>query len=128
MAVTVTPQSSSSCLVERLCHGCHKMIGTAMPVSDTRINQWLRTKARPLVQEAFPELTDSQREVLLTGYCAPCWDRLWAETDDDAPPAPVGELMPEPENERLEPDNYLDDGDALASAGRGTDEDYGGER
>jgi hypothetical protein len=36
-----------------------------------------------LIQDAFPELTPAQREGLLTGYCDPCFDDMWADDSDN---------------------------------------------
>jgi hypothetical protein len=33
-----------------------------------------RYDAGDKIQHAFPNLTDDQREMLLTGYCTECWD------------------------------------------------------
>jgi hypothetical protein len=35
------------------------------------------------IQDAFPELNADQREQFQTGYCGPCFDRLFAPTDDE---------------------------------------------
>lgn len=32
-----------------------------------------------LIQTAFPYLSDSQREMLMTRTCEKCWDKLWKE-------------------------------------------------
>lgn len=34
-----------------------------------------------LIQNALPELNASQREQLMTGICAPCWDRSFGEDE-----------------------------------------------
>jgi hypothetical protein len=34
-----------------------------------------------LIQNAMPELTSDEREKLMTGYCGPCWDRMFNEED-----------------------------------------------
>ena len=41
-----------------------------------------RTTA-PLIQNAFPELTDGQREFLLTGATEEEWDRIMGDDEDD---------------------------------------------
>lgn len=35
-----------------------------------------------LIQEAFPYLNADQREMLMTGYCGPCWAELWEDIDE----------------------------------------------
>lgn len=32
-----------------------------------------------LVQDAFPELDASQRELLISGVCPTCWDNMFAD-------------------------------------------------
>lgn len=32
-----------------------------------------------LIQKVFPELSDGEREILISGTCPACWDELWAE-------------------------------------------------
>jgi len=50
-----------------------------------RIQVWLDTPAnvREFAQTAFPELSDDQREFLITGITPGEWDRLFPEGDDD---------------------------------------------
>ena len=38
--------------------------------------EWDVYQLGALVQEAFPELNPSEREVLLSGMCNPCWDEM----------------------------------------------------
>ena len=32
-----------------------------------------------LIQDAFPELSSDERELLLSGICSECWDKIFAE-------------------------------------------------
>lgn len=41
----------------------------------------LRWKNGELIQNAFPDLTANQRELLNTGFHPDCWDSVFAETD-----------------------------------------------
>jgi hypothetical protein len=36
-----------------------------------------------LIQRAMPELSADDRERLITGFCTPCWDEMFAEPEDD---------------------------------------------
>lgn len=36
-----------------------------------------------LIQCALPDLSDLQREQLMTGYCQPCWDKMFPDEDED---------------------------------------------
>lgn len=42
--------------------------------------QWQRGA---FVQEAFPELDSDQRELLMTGTHAHCWEGMWAGFDEE---------------------------------------------
>jgi hypothetical protein len=35
-----------------------------------------------LIQRAFPELSNADREMLISGTCGICWDKLFKEPDD----------------------------------------------
>lgn len=35
-----------------------------------------------LVQDAFPELTADERELLISGTCGECWDKLFPHDQD----------------------------------------------
>ncbi len=35
-----------------------------------------------LIQNAFPYLNGDQREMLMTGYDAQCWAKLWEDVDE----------------------------------------------
>jgi len=37
---------------------------------------WLDDEHTTLVQNAFPTLTLDEREALITGYCATCWEKI----------------------------------------------------
>jgi hypothetical protein len=44
-------------------------------VSIERYNAWKNGEL--FIHDAFPELTASERELLMTGTCDPCWDRMY---------------------------------------------------
>ncbi len=57
---------------------------------------WAEWESGALIQDALPELTPDQREMLLTGLCAACFDEatlhddegdddLWNNEEDDEP-------------------------------------------
>lgn len=48
---------------------------------DTRLNAWKDGKA--LIQDAFPLLTNSQREFILTGSSDAEWDEYFGEPEDE---------------------------------------------
>jgi len=43
---------------------------------------WSRFMAGTHVQDAFPDLSDDERELLLTGFCPSCWDEVFGEMED----------------------------------------------
>jgi hypothetical protein len=45
-----------------------------LPISEERYNAWLQSKTT--VQRAFPDLTDNQREFLISGITAEEWESL----------------------------------------------------
>lgn len=36
-----------------------------------------------LIQEAFPYLSDSQREIMMSSVCGECFDKMFPPEDDD---------------------------------------------
>ena len=52
-----------------------------LPVESNRVTNWLQSRERdpqstPLIQDAFPELNNEQREFILTGSTGDEWERL----------------------------------------------------
>ena len=45
-----------------------------------RYYQW---KAGSCVQDVFPEMTEEQREILISGTCPECWDALFSKEDEE---------------------------------------------
>lgn len=37
---------------------------------------------RPLIQDVFPYLSDAEREMLITGTCAECWNAMYSFEDE----------------------------------------------
>ena len=46
-------------------------------VTHEQLSLWLSSRA--LIQEAMPELTDAQRELLMSGTCNQCFHKLFGE-------------------------------------------------
>jgi hypothetical protein len=42
-------------------------------------NDYYNWKRGAMIQSAFPYLTSDQRELLMTGICNSCWDRMFGE-------------------------------------------------
>lgn len=60
------------------CPQCgHKNVVT---VNSEGYRAWTRGA---LIQNALPELTAEQREVLVTGICGECWKEMFREPEED---------------------------------------------
>lgn len=53
----------------------HCGVSVSFPVNGADFSRWERGEA--LIQEAMPYLTAGQRELLISGTCDTCWDRLF---------------------------------------------------
>lgn len=64
------------------CPDCKKV--GRVEVEEADFYRWKGTWDKPgvLIQVAFPYLDSDQREMLMTGYCGPCWTKLWEDVDD----------------------------------------------
>lgn len=60
------------------CRCCGKECPISVDLED--LGAWQR--GEKLVQDAFPYLSASKRELLLTRTCPECWDRMFAQYDD----------------------------------------------
>lgn len=57
-----------------------KINSMILPITYDRLLAWERS--RELIQNAFPDLTDEQREFILTGSTPEEWDRAFPEEDE----------------------------------------------
>ena len=57
--------------IERKCPMCQKTSNVTVKKQD--IEKW---KKGELIQRAFPYLDNDQREILKTGICPACWDKV----------------------------------------------------
>lgn len=64
------------------CPHCKEETGLRVPSAGAV--EWQRGA---LIQDAFPDLGETDRERLLTGICQPCWDKM-AEEAEEAEPDP----------------------------------------
>lgn len=88
------------------CGGVHEL---TVPVAE--YEAW---KAGYMVQDAFRSVSADDRELFfISGFCGECFDRIFGAYYDD------------PEDEGFQMSDVEADADTLASAGWGTDEDYG---
>ena len=54
------------------CKMCKQMFD--LPVTQKQFEDW---KSGTLIQRAMPNLKPDQRELLISGTCGKCWDRLF---------------------------------------------------
>jgi hypothetical protein len=71
-------------IVSATCKHCHST--DSLRVEDGPYNRWINREA--LVQDAFPDLTADQRELLIGhrgGWfvCHRCWDVVFADDDEE---------------------------------------------
>ena len=60
---------------------CWKCLETyTIEVSAEGYAEW---QGGELIQEALPELSAGERELLLSGTCDPCWDELFGEPEEE---------------------------------------------
>lgn len=62
-------------IVEVECIMCHTKHTILVPVGG--YTQWAKGQAK--IQEALPGLTDDERELLVSGICGQCFDKMFAE-------------------------------------------------
>ena len=46
------------------------------------LDSYRRWNQGALIQEAIPELNADEREMLMTGICPGCWDKMFPEDDE----------------------------------------------
>lgn len=59
------------------CAYCNKKY--SMPVFKIDLEEY--NKGEKLVQECFPYLSSEYRELLISGMCPECWDKLYEENE-----------------------------------------------
>lgn len=64
--------------IQRVCPHCHKFQTIEVQVS--QYNRWM---AGENIQIAFPDLTADQREILISGICPECWDKMFPPEEDE---------------------------------------------
>lgn len=52
-----------------------------LPITDQQLKRWL--EGRELIQNIMPELDNSQREFLMTGYTPEDWDKMFPPELED---------------------------------------------
>ena len=78
-----------------------------VPLSEGVIERFKATlpRMRPVIQTVFPNLTLDEREMLKTGFCPKCWDKIF---DESPRTASEGTPHPDPakDHTRMDQDDY----------------------
>lgn len=82
MTTTCVASSTGGALLQRRSPLSGKLNKMDLPVSPERIVSWFQEPDGRLIQDAFPELTDEQREFMLTGHTQADWDKLFPPGED----------------------------------------------
>lgn len=64
--------------IQKTCPNCGKL--QVIEVEDSQYNDWMAGKN---IQIAFPNLTPDQREILMSGICPECWEKIFPEEDEE---------------------------------------------
>lgn len=59
----------------RMCHEVHFI--------DVPIDGFVAWQSGELIQDALPELSADQRELLISGTCGMCWSDMFGSSDED---------------------------------------------
>ncbi len=50
---------------------------------DVKTSNYDRWANGELIQRAMPEVPEGDREILISGMCGDCFDKMWADDDDE---------------------------------------------
>jgi hypothetical protein len=72
----MSPQAVRTLKVPTQCPECRQVSEVMVDPEDYA--EW---KQGVLIQNAFPYLSNEERERLITGICGKCWDKMFGEED-----------------------------------------------
>ena len=72
--LALVEEANDTIELRRVCPGCKEH--TRITVDTHAYTEW---KKGALIQDAFPLFTPSERELVMTGYCETCWDKIGEE-------------------------------------------------
>jgi hypothetical protein len=111
---TITPSIKGTVKFTTSCPWCHQPVAVDMLDPEALAAYQAGAGA---VHDLFPLLSGSEREALMTGTHAKCWEEMWPEEDDDAPAgAPCAECGEPSEHECAACDRPLCEEDARTTA------------
>lgn len=64
--------------VNKTCMVCNKT--HAIEIDQDAFVRWMQGE---LIQNVAPELSDDDRELLISGVCGPCFDEVFGEDEED---------------------------------------------
>ena len=70
-------------LITRISGATGKIHTLDIPVNESKYYKWANGDMKGHIQNIFPELSDAQREFLLTGITGEEWDAIFADDDED---------------------------------------------
>lgn len=63
-------------IIDTICSRCRRE--AQLEVSDAGYQAWVNGT---LIQNALPELSEDDREILISGICGPCFDDMWDDKE-----------------------------------------------
>lgn len=75
--MTVTNDETGIVNVTVKCENCPVMMNF-----NTTKEKWARWKGGELIQRVFPDLTPEQREMIISGTCPICWNKMFEENPE----------------------------------------------
>ncbi len=63
--------------IKRTCPYCKKV--QTVKVRELEFLSWIKGEK---IGKAMPTLTPEEREILISGICPPCWDKLFKDSKD----------------------------------------------
>ena len=74
VVIGITKQEYKKMIVEVTCRTCNKDYSLKVPFAGHA--EWMEGE---LIQNALPELSAGERELLISGTCDACWDEMFPE-------------------------------------------------
>lgn len=59
-----------------------RICSTMVEVEGFTVEGFQARKAGAMIQDAFPEMSASHREMLISNTCPKCWDEMWLEDEE----------------------------------------------
>jgi hypothetical protein len=86
---TIMNNGNGTTTLQYTCQECKKNNRVVVPTK--KWEEWYALDDKPLVQKFWPELSENEREALMTGMHGPCYDNLFY---DDSYPKLDPEIFP----------------------------------